>query len=97
MPEHHRSSDRHAEQGDCRIDVFVNGVSPDEVDELVERIADVLAELGLGAAHEDAELRALVGVKPYPWPNLEDEQVAGTIIDEYSEWVIPGGAGPEAA
>ena len=79
------------EEGDCRIDIFVNGVAADEVDELVERIADVLAELGLGAADEDAALRSLVGVKPHPWPDLEDEQVAARIVDEYSEWVIPGG------
>ena len=95
MSEHDRSRGRHEEEGDCRIDVFVTGVSADEVDELVERIADVLAESGLGAEDEDAPLRSMVGVKPFPWPDFEDESVAAGIVDEYSEWVIPGGGGDE--
>ncbi len=92
--EHDRGRGRHQEEGDCRIDVYLNGVSAEEVDELVERIADVLAESGLGA-EEDADIRSLVGVKPFPWPDFDDEQVAARIIDEYSEWVIPGGGDAE--
>ena len=95
MPEHDRSEERHTEEGDCRIDVYLTGVSVDEVDEVVERIADVLAELGLGASDEDAAMRSLVGIKPHPWPDLEDEGVAAGIVEDYSEWVIPGGGGEE--
>ena len=95
MSQHDRSDGRHEEEGDCRIDVFLTGVSADEVDEIVERIADVLAGSGLGAEGEDASLRSVVGVKPYPWPDFEDESVASGIVEEYSEWVIPGGGGEE--
>ncbi len=94
MSQHDRSRGRHEEEGDCRIDVYLHGVSADEVDEVVERIADVLADFGLGAEDDDAAIRSLVGVKPYPWPDFEDEQVAAQIVEEYSEWVIPG-AGDE--
>ena len=87
---HERGAGRLEEQGDCRIDVYLNGVSVEEVDEIVERIADVLADCGLAAEDEDSQLRSLVGVKPVPWPDLEDEATAAKIIDDYSEWVIPG-------
>ena len=95
MAEHDRSNGRHEQEGDCRIDVYLNGVSAEDVDEVVERIADVLADYGLGADDEEGALRSLVGVKAHPWPNLEDEDVAAGIVDEYSEWVIPGGGGDE--
>jgi hypothetical protein len=95
MTEHDRSRGRHEEEGDCRIDVYLTGVSADDVDELVERIADVLSESGLGAEDDDAPIRSLVGVKPYPWPDFEDERVAAEIVEEYSEWVIPGGGDEE--
>ena len=77
------------QRGDCRIDVFLTGVTPDQVDEVVERIADVLAEAGLGAADEDAPIRSMLGVKPFAFPDFEDEQVVAGIADEYSEWILP--------
>ena len=77
------------ERGDCRVDVYLTGVSAGQVDELVERIADLLADFGLAAEDEDADVRSLIGVKPVPWPDFEDEEAAARIADEYSEWVIP--------
>ena len=77
------------ERGDCRVDVYLTGVSAGEVDEIVDRIADLLADFGLAAEDEDADVRSLVGVKPVAWPDFEDEQVAERILDEYSVWVIP--------
>ncbi len=55
----------------------------------------MLAESGLGAEDEDSPLKSMLGVKPYPWPDFEDEGVAAGIVEEYSEWVIPGGGGEE--
>ncbi len=91
--QHDRSVARHDEEGDCRIDVFLTGVSPDLVDEVVERIADVLAESGLGAEDEDAPIRSMLGVKPFPFPDFEDEQAVAGIADEYSEWILPAAEG----
>ena len=61
----------------------------------MERIADLLAESGLAAEDADAPMRSLIGIKPFPWPDFEDEQAAAGIIDEYGEWVIPGGGEAE--
>ena len=44
---------------------------------------------------KDSPLRSMVGVKAFPWPDFEDESVAAGIVEEYSEWVIPGGGGEE--
>lgn len=95
MPDsrHERGAGRHEEEGDCRIDVFLTGVTPDQVEEVVERIADVLAESGLGAADEDAPIRSMLGVRPSPFPDFEDEQVVAGIADEYSEWILPAAEG----
>ena len=95
MPDsrHERGVGRHEEEGDCRIDVFLTAVSPDQVDEVVERIADVLAECGLGAHDEDAPIRSMLGVKPFPFPNFADEQAVAGIADEYSEWILPAAEG----
>ena len=93
---HERGEGRHEEEGDCRIDVYLHGVSAEQVDDVVERIADVLADCGLAAEGEDSPLRSLVGVKPEPWPDFDDESITAKIIDDYSEWVIPGGGDAEA-
>jgi hypothetical protein len=95
MSAHDRSRSRHEEEGDCRIDVYLTGVSADEVDELVERIADVLAESGLGAEDEDAPIRSMLGIKPLPFPDFGDEKVVARIAEDYSEWVLPGAGGEE--
>ena len=93
MREHERSNGRHEQEGDCRIDVFLTAVSPEQVDEVVERIADVLAECGLGAEDEDAPIRSMLAVKPFVFPDFEDEQVVAGMADEYSEWVLPAAEG----
>ena len=82
-------ADAMPDRGDCRIDVYLTGVSAAEIDELSEEIADLLARHGLAAAGEESEIRSLIGIKAVPFPDFGDEEAAAGIVDEYGEWLIP--------
>ena len=78
-------------RGQTHIVVYLNDVTEEQVDQVMEGVCDVLASVGLGMDESDEEspVRALVGLLPRPFPNLGEDEATKRFLDEHARFAIP--------
>ena len=80
-------------RGSSRISVLLDDVTPEQVEMLAEKFADVLVEHDCGAYDdgEDVMVRSLVVVRAFAWPEeIEGFLEPGGEMDGASMILMPG-------
>jgi hypothetical protein len=77
------------DRGDCHVVTYLRGFTTDEIERLMERIADVLIEEMGVTTGDDEPVRALIGAKPLEFPDWDGDEEIKTFLDGHSIIVIP--------